>query len=74
MGLGTDTKSKSYIRIMEGDVCSFKLCPETNLMFLGTTSRRQWGIGGLEAGLKPLSAGSVRQRQKKKKKALGYAE
>jgi len=60
-GLGTDTQSKSYIRIMERDVCSFKLCPETNLMLLRTTSRRRWGSGGAEAAVKPLSSGSVRQ-------------
>lgn len=52
MGLGTDTKSKSYIRIMEGDICSFKLCPETNLLVLRMRSRRQvwslcvWAQGG----------------------------
>lgn len=43
MGLGTDTKSKSYIRIMEGDLCLFKLCPETNLLVL--RNRRQvWSL------------------------------
>lgn len=46
MGPGTDTKSTSYIRIMERDICSFKLCPETNLMFPRSASRRQWGSGG----------------------------
>lgn len=62
MHLGTDTKSKSYIRIIERDIRSFKLCSERKLTFL-RRHRRQWGNGSVEAVLKPSPAGLVRQTQ-----------
>lgn len=64
MGLGTDTNSKSYIRIKERDTHSFKLCPERKLTVLRKTSKKQWGTAGVQAGLEPLSAGSVKKRKK----------
>lgn len=63
MGLGTDTNSKSYIRIKERDTHSFKLCPERKLIVLRKTSKKQWGTAGVQAGPEPLSAGSVETKK-----------